>query len=162
MVDVADEALLVGECRCQFVGCGEVASSVVSHVDDETVARGKFGKHIGEVAAPDAVAETFAADIAYIVFQYLVFQSGSNHVVRAEIKADDAVVVVFGIILAETPVASEIERRTYVDVSVLEFAHHVAKHLEELLLVHIRIDFLAVALVHLVPVNADGLLLVGK
>ena len=58
------------------------------------------------------------------------------------------------------PVAPEVIRSSEVDMSVLQFPHHVAEHLEELHVRHFVVDHRLIASMHLIPVHTQCLLFV--
>ena len=158
--DVADEELLVGEVGGECVGLGELSASVVPHVDDDAPAGGEVVEHDADVSVADSLLEGLAADVADVVVEDDVFESGGYLVVVSEVEAGYAVVVVFGVVFEEAPVASEVEACADVDVSVLKFAEHVAEHLEELDAGHVFVHLGGVSGVDFVPIHANLLLLV--
>ena len=80
----------------------------------------------------------------------------------AEIESGDAVVVVFGMVFKETPIAAIVEGGGEVDVAILQFGNHVAEHFEELGAVHVFVDLGGIACMHFVPIDAQLLPLVGE
>ena len=80
---VAHEQLFVGEAPGELFGCGELASAVVAHVDDERVAGREVVEHLVEVACAKLVLEAAAVDVARVVGQHAVAQRAHDAVVGA-------------------------------------------------------------------------------
>jgi len=157
---VAHQHLFVRETAGQPLGRSKVSASVVAHVDDQSVADGQPVQGLVQVPVADAVGEAGAIDVADVVFQYLVRQTGRDGIIFSQVIALDAVAEVVRVAVEPFPVLRGGHRAAQVHVTVTKLVHHVREDLEQGLRRHVRSDAFGVPFVHLVPVQAVHLLLV--
>jgi len=160
VADVAHMEEFVGEALREGFGGGEVAATVVAHIEDEAAA-GLQGEEDGvEVALADGGGEAGADDIGDVVVEDAIADAGGYLVVGAEVGVLQVLVEVGREVLVPRPVAPHVGRGVEVDVAVAQFAEHLGEDFEELGAGHVIREACTVAAAHLVPVEAYGLALV--
>ena len=119
-------------------------------------------QNLGNIALTYARGETMIDDISHIIIQYAVIQTCRYTVVLAKVCLPDFFVQVGGIILLPCPIASHIRSGIKVDMTVLKFAEHIAKHLLQLRRSHFLVQLATIPCMHLVPIKSYGLCLIVK
>ncbi len=129
--DVTNQHLFVGESCRQFIRQGQLSTGVVAHINDDAVADGKFLQHLAQVAIAKGIVEATAIDIAHIVVQHFIFETGSYLVVLSQILPLQAIAEVGRIVLAPRPIACHVKGGIEIHMTVTEFGKHIAQHLEQ-------------------------------
>ena len=137
VLDVARQNAFVGEAGGEAGGVGEVAAAVVAHVDDEAVAGGQVREGFVQIAFADGVGEGGVGDVADVVVQNGIFQSGGDAVVTPQVSFDEAFVVIARVVQIPVPVTGGVRGRVEVHVPVLQLGQHVAQYFEQTVAAHV-------------------------
>ena len=143
----------------QCLDIGHRPTSVVAHIENQSVGSGEVGQDGIQVAVAHPIGEARIMYVADILGEYAVGEAPGLTVVEVEIiLLNHPRLVVLGIIAPPFPVIGGVERSGEVGMAVAQLVEHTGTDIKQLLAGHRRIDLLAVAVMHLVPVD----ILVGE
>ena len=144
---------LVDESAHKFLHIGEVATTIVAHVNDQAIGCGKMAQDQVQIAIAHADSEVTIVHIADVVGQDLVFDARNTLVVKVKIMLVDGALIVVDRILFPNPVARHIVRGDEVGVSVAQFLEHFSTQFKEFLIGHVVAHTSTVSAVDFVPIH---------
>ena len=160
VLQIAHECLLIAEPCSQLFGISQIASSVVSDINDESITEGKILEDLVQSAVANGVGEAGVIHIADIVVKDAVVHARGDAIVCSEVFPLQCIAEVRGIILMPTPVSSVIERRVEVHVAVAQLCQHVGEHFEQLIPISILPRAYLIFIVDGIPIQPILLLLI--
>ena len=160
VLQITHQRLLIAETCCELFCIGEVAASILTDVDDDSVTEGEVAQDLVQTTIANGACEAAIVRIADIIVEDPIAHTGGDAVVCVEVFALECVAEIRRIVLVPTPIAAVVERRIEVHMAITQFAQHIREHLEQLVLVGFFPRAYLIYIIYSIPVEAVFMLLI--